>query len=81
MGATKYCDIEYVDVEECEDESGGAKRLPGVRATCVDCGGEAESFGQTIRSIKRCMAHMKDVCECSDGEDAFFTCDELELHE
>lgn len=73
MGARKYCDIEYVTLE---DDYG--REVPGVRAECVECGATTESFGQEAPSVRRCLALMRDECECPDGEDAFFTCDELE---
>lgn len=76
MGVRKFCDLEFV---ELENDNG--MKIPGVRAICADCGAETESFGQGATSIRRCMAHMHDACECPDGEYAFFTCDELELHD
>jgi hypothetical protein len=52
--------------------------VPSVRAICIDCGAQTESYGQEKASAKRCLANMRDECECFDGSDAFFVCDELE---
>jgi len=71
--AKKFCEIEEV---ELEGDSG--KMIPSVKATCIDCGAETESFGQKEGSIRRCMVLMKEVCSCSDAKYGFFTCEELD---
>lgn len=64
MGERVDCDVEYDDIED------GEKTLPGVRLTCTLCDHETESFGDSGRSIRRCLALMRD--ECPNNEDNFY---------
>ena len=73
MAERKYCEISFVDMKNDR-----GRDVPGVTATCVDCGAETHSFGDGEGSIKRCMVLMRDVCKCPEASDSFFTCDELE---
>lgn len=73
MSQSKVMDIELLDVANDRGST-----TPGVRATCPECGSTTESFGQEKKSLRRCMALMRDVCRCSDAAGSFFTCDELE---
>lgn len=61
------CDVEYVD--DVENEKSG--RLgKGVRVTCTSCGDVAESFGQGGKSIRRCLALLRE--NCSEDEENFY---------
>jgi hypothetical protein len=71
--ARKVCDIDFRDLPN-ED---GTRTIPGVVAQC-ECGAETQSYGQEAKSLKRCMVMMREVCQCTDGKGAFFTCEELE---
>lgn len=70
--------IKYCDIEETELENDNGKYVPGVVATCQECGVTTESFGTATASIKRCMVLMREACRCYDAQDAYFTCDELD---
>jgi hypothetical protein len=58
------CQIEYVDVE------GDRGMVEGVCATCSRCGHATESAGTSERSIRRCLALMRE--ECPEGEENFY---------
>ena len=72
MGARKECNVDYTTIENEE-----GREVDGVVVECVDCGATTESYGHGDNSVRRCLALMRDTCECEDGEDAFFTCDEV----
>lgn len=61
-----HCDVEY---EKVENDNG--LWLPGVMVTCSECGAMTESCGQTEKSVNRCLALMRDECECEG--DNFYT--------
>lgn len=52
------CDVETVDV--WNEDTG--RPQPGVQVTCRRCGDSAESFGQTERSMRRCLMLLKESC-------------------
>lgn len=52
-----------------EDEDDGHEG-PGVEATCLECNHKTQSFGQTDRSIRRCLVLMRD--ECPAGLENFY---------
>lgn len=54
---TIECDIEE---EEIEDSEG--VMVPGVIATCSECGHSTQSFGTGESSIKRCLVLMRKNC-------------------
>jgi hypothetical protein len=62
---TVSCEIEEIDLE---GDSGGD--VPGVQATCTRCQHRTESFGTDDRSIRRCLALMRD--ECPNKERNFY---------
>ncbi len=72
MSARKECDVEYTRIENDE-----GRQVDGVVVKCVDCEAETESYGHGDNSVRRCLALMRETCECEDGEDAFFVCDEV----
>lgn len=59
------CEIEEVDLESEDGRS-----VPGIRATCSQCGHETESFGTSDKSVRRCLALMRE--ECPEGEENFY---------
>jgi hypothetical protein len=58
------CEVEEDDIEE------GGKKLPGVRVTCGRCSATAESFGEGERSVKRCLALLRENCQ--EGEANYY---------
>jgi hypothetical protein len=59
------CEIEYIELE-----SSNGNPVDSVRATCVECGHQTESFGDSDSSIKRCLALMNE--ECPEGQNNFY---------
>jgi hypothetical protein len=49
-----------IDIIWMADDKGGPTK--GVRAKCISCGHETVSFGDGDRSIKRCLALMREQC-------------------
>ena len=45
-----------------------------VSATCLICGHTTESRGTSERSVRRCLALLRD--ECPAGEENFYDCDD-----
>lgn len=69
MGERIECVIEHdVDVEQ------DGRTLKGVRATCTCCDAVTEAFGTSGKSVRRCLAQMRE--ECEQGEDAYFFADD-----
>jgi len=69
MGERIGCTIEH-DVQ-LEGDHG---IVMGVRATCTCCDAMTEAFGTTSKSVRRCLAQMRE--ECDQGEDAYFFADD-----
>jgi hypothetical protein len=65
MGEKVYCEVEETDLE---NDSG--RMTPGVVLKCSRCGHTTQSFGTSERSIKRCLALMRE--ECPEGESNFY---------
>lgn len=63
-----------VEIEEVELENDDGREVLGVVATCSECDHQTESFGTSDRSIKRCLALMRD--ECPIGEENYYVADE-----
>ncbi len=62
------------DIEETELWSDDANRdIPGVCATCQQCGNTTESFGTSESSVRRCLALMRE--ECPEGEENYYVAD------
>lgn len=66
------------DVEEVEFEGEGddGRDVPGVIVTCSRCYHEAESFGASPRSVRRCLAPLRE--ECPRGEENYYVADEAD---
>ena len=56
------CSVEETDLENDEGYS-----IEGVVVTCERCDHETESFGTSIRSIKRCLVLMREECPNDEG--------------
>jgi hypothetical protein len=63
-------------IEETEME-GDYGTLPGVVALCLRCGNETHSFGQTGRSVRRCLVLMREACP--NHENNYYVADDPEL--
>lgn len=61
------CEVEEDDLE------GDHGTVKGVVVTCSRCGHVVESFGTTGRSIRRCLAMLKE--ECPNGESNYYVAD------
>ncbi len=59
-----------VEIEEVDLDADEGGVVPGVRATCSDCGHETESYGQGPKSRRRCLALMRE--ECEEGLENFY---------
>lgn len=64
------CSIEMVEMENDD-----GIMVPGIIATCSKCDHVTESFGQTERSIKRCLVLMREECELGEGDQNFYVDD------
>jgi len=64
------CKLELTDLE---NESGN--EVPSVTLTCEECGHVTESFGQRGRSVRRCLALMKE--ECPNDARNFYVTDKV----
>jgi hypothetical protein len=56
--------------EECELQNDRGITVTGVRVTCGKCGHVTESFGTEYRSVKRCLAMLRD--ECPEDETNYY---------
>jgi hypothetical protein len=61
MGKTVVCEVEYVDIE---NENGDD--VEGVEVTCPLCEDVESSYGTHHRSIRRCLALLKENCDCDN---------------
>ena len=57
---------------DLEGEYMGVPRsdIPGVEATCLECGHTTESYGQEGPSIRRCLVLLRE--ECPLGANNFY---------
>lgn len=62
------CDVDYVEVE-----NDNGIPVESVEVTCSRCGHTTMSFGQSGRSIRRCLALMSE--ECPEAENNFYVTD------
>lgn len=63
-----------VEIEYTTLESEEGNLVDGVVCHCVKCGHETESFGQEEKSVKRCLALLRD--ECPLGQSNFYVTDD-----
>jgi len=66
--------IECVIEHDVDVEADDGRMVTGVRATCTCCDAVTESMGTSARSVRRCLAQMRE--ECEQGEDAYFYADD-----
>ena len=59
------CDIDYGEVENEE-----GFMTPTTTATCSRCHHETESYGDSDRSVRRCLVMLYE--ECPRSEDNFY---------
>lgn len=61
-----------VEVEIATDfmENDNGHEVEGICATCTRCGHETQSFGTSERSVKRCLALLRE--ECPNSEENFY---------
>jgi hypothetical protein len=64
----------YWEIEETEIENDYGRSVPGIVATCSECGHSTESFGTNLASIRRCLALMRE--ECPQDEANFYVGDD-----
>lgn len=62
---------------ECESEEiemeGDYATVPGTRVTCSRCDHATEAFGTSDRSVRACLAMLRE--ECPNGESNYYTAD------
>ena len=71
MGKKIECAVRYV---ELENDSG--RTVAGVEVTCNQCGHQTESFGRTAKSVRRCLALMRE--ECPEDQGAYYASEDPE---
>lgn len=54
-------------ITEAEVESDEGVPMEGVQAECSECGRIEESCGTSKRSVRRCLALLRENCEESGG--------------
>jgi hypothetical protein len=64
-----FCSIDY---DELENDDGYS--VEGVAAVCSKCGHTTESFGTSDRSVRRCLALMRE--ECPENKSNFYFSDD-----
>jgi len=57
-------------IEETELENDRGHSVPGVCATCGECGHTTESFGVGPASRRRCLVLMRE--QCPNDEENFY---------
>lgn len=62
------------EVTAAELENDNGLLIDGVCVTCSRCGHEAESFGTSGRSVRRCLVMLRE--ECPEGESNFYVVDD-----
>lgn len=63
------CDVQEttLDGDYCDD------CVPAVVVTCGQCGHETESYGTSERSVRRCLALMRE--QCPQGKRGYYSAD------
>lgn len=62
MGQRVKCKVEEVMVE-----GDNGRKVPGIQATCGDCGACREVFGRSDASKKAALAQLRENCEEAEG--------------
>lgn len=63
-----------VAIEEVVLQSEEGRDVDGVVARCSRCDHETESFGTSEKSVKRCLALLRE--ECPNDENNFYVANE-----
>lgn len=61
------------ETKEVQIENDKGHKIRGVMLECTRCGHTTKSFGITYKSIKRCLALMRE--ECPEDERNFYEAD------
>lgn len=61
------------EVKAAEVEFNG-RLIDGVEVTCTDCGHVETAGGTSDKSVKRCLAQMRD--NCPEGKDNYYVSDD-----
>ena len=61
------CEVEEVEME------GDYAAVDGVQVTCSRCKHQVEAFGTSARSIRACLAMLREGCP--NGESNFYVAD------
>lgn len=66
------CRLDYIEIE---NENG--RMIDSVSVTCTRCEHATESFGTSSRSIRRCLALMREECESDESNHYFIPEEDL----
>lgn len=64
------------EVTEIELENDDGQIVDSICVTCPVCDQEQESYGTGEKSIKRCLALLREGCEEADGPNFYVTEDD-----
>ena len=65
-----------VEVEETSLENENGRLIDSVVAVCTRCHHEVESYGTSERSVRRCLALMRE--QCPDGEQNYYQAEDYD---
>ena len=71
---TVDCEVEYKPVRNEKN-----RYQPGVRVICSRCGHTEESYGESSRSVKRCLSLMSE--NCPPGENNYYRVEDRYLED
>ena len=63
-------------IEEIELENEDGRPIPSVKARCLECDHETESFGTSGASVRRCLVLMRE--ECPEGAHNYYMAEDGE---
>lgn len=63
-----HCTVEMIYL------TGDHGEIRSVRVTCDRCGHEVTSYGRSDRSVRRCLALLRE--ECPDDEENYYVADD-----
>lgn len=60
-------EVDFITLEgDRVDRRGRSVEIPSVNVTCTLCGEESESYGQSIRSVRRSICELREACGCGN---------------
>lgn len=68
MGRRVDCEVRHATVNF------NGRNYDGVEVTCTECGHAEEAAGESDKSVRRCLAQMRD--NCPEGESNFYVADD-----